>query len=214
MLSLTDQKMVAPTVFVVDDDKEMRNSLRRLLMTMHLNVELYSSAQEFMEHYKPEWPGCIILDMRMPRMGGLDLLAKLVEQGVSTPVIIATGHGDVPSAVRAMKGGAFGFIEKPFDEQELLDCVNGGIALDHEIRQEAARRKDISTRMAQLTARELEVLELIISGKTNKIIATELNVSCKTVEAHRSRVMRKMQADSVANLAQLYFTSTALSKRG
>lgn len=206
--------MVAPTVFVVDDDKEMRNSLRRLLMTMHLNVELYSSAQEFMEHYKPEWPGCIILDVRMPRMGGLGLQTRLAEQGISTPIIIITGHGDVPTAVRAMKSGAFGFIEKPFDEQELLDCVNGGIALDHEMRQEAAWRKDIGMRIAQLTGRELEVLELVISGKTNKIIATELNVSCKTVEAHRTRMMRKMQADSVANLVQLYFTSTALSKRG
>lgn len=206
--------IVAPTVFVVDDDKEMRNSLRRLLMTMHLNVELYGSAQEFMEHYKPECPGCIILDVRMPRMGGLDLQARLVEQGVRTPVIIVTGHGDVPTAVRAMKGGAFGFIEKPFDEQELLDYVNKCIALDHEMRQEAARRKDIGARMAQLTARELEVLELVVTGKTNKMIATELDISCKTVEVHRSRVMDKMQADSVANLARLYFTSTALSGRG
>lgn len=212
-MSAADATMMDATVFVVDDDREMRNSLRRLLRTVHLNVELYGSAREFMECYAPERPGCIILDVRMPRMSGLDLQARLAEQGVRTPVIIVTGHGDVPTAVRAMKGGAFEFIEKPFDEQKLLDCVNKCIALDHEMRREAARRTEIGALMAQLTAREREVLELIVAGQTNKMIATALAISCKTVEAHRSRVMDKMQADSVANLAQMYFISASPSGR-
>jgi len=202
------------TIFVVDDDREMRNSLRRLLRTMHLNVELYSSALEFMECYAPERPGCIILDVRMPRMSGLELQARLAEQGVRTPVIIVTGHGDVPTAVRAMKGGAFEFIEKPFDEQELLDCVNRCIAQDREMRREAAHHAEIRARMAQLTDREREVLELVVAGQINKVIATMLGISTKTVEAHRSRAMDKMRAASVAALAQMYFTVTASSGHG
>lgn len=209
--------MIDPTVFVVDDDKEMRNSLRRLLKTMRLNVELYGSAQEFMEHYKPEWPGCIILDMRMPGMSGLDLQAKLVDQGIKTPVIIVTGHGAVSTAVKAMKGGAFEFIEKPFNDQVLLDCVNKCIALDYEIRQETAHRDELRARAAQLTAREREVLELIVVGESNKVIAAGLKVSCKTVEAHRAKVMTKMQASSVADLTKMHLTLqgrlTSLSRR-
>lgn len=213
-MGAADATIMEPTVFVVDDDREMRHSLRRLLRSMHLDVELYGSAREFMEQYRPERPGCIILDVRMPRMSGLDLQARLVEQGIRTPVIIVTGHGDVPTAVRAMKGGAFEFIEKPFDEQKLLDCVNRCIAQDREMRREAARHAEIRARMAQLTDREREVLELVVAGQINKVIATMLGISTKTVEAHRSKVMEKMQAASVAALAQMYFMSAVQPGRG
>lgn len=212
-MNVTDGPMMDPTVFVVDDDGEMRNRLRRLLGSVHLNVELYGSAREFMEGYRPERPGCIILDVRMPGMSGLELQARLVEQGIRTPVIIVTGYGDVSTAVSAMKGGAFEFIEKPFGAQKLLDCVNKCIALDHEMRREAAQCAEIDARMAQLTDREREVLKLIVAGQTNKAIAAALGISSKTVEAHRSRVMGKMQAASVAGLAQMYFMSVAPFKK-
>lgn len=208
-MNITNTTMMEPTVFIVDDDNEMRNAMRRLLRSTRLNVELYASAREFMESYRPEYPGCIILDVRMPGMSGLDLQEWLVEHGVRTPIIIVTGYGDVPTAVRAMKGGAVEFIEKPLADQVLLDCVKRCIALDREQRQEAAQHAKIKARMSQLTAREREVLDLIVAGKTNKMIATELDISSKTVEAHRSRVMEKIQATSIVSLAQMYLICTS-----
>jgi FixJ family two-component response regulator len=192
-----------PTVNVVDDDGAVRNSLRWLIESAGLDVATFASAKEFLNGYDRDRPGCLILDVRLPGQSGLDLQKQLAAQGVSLPVIIITGHGDVPIAVRAMRTGALDFIEKPFDDQVLLRRVRQAIDLDLRNRRERSERAGILGRLALLTPREREVLDRVVQGRANKQIAGDLGISTKTVEAHRAHVMEKMRAESLVELVHL-----------
>jgi len=191
------------TVFVVDDDDAVRNSMRWLVESVGLPVETYASAREFLETHDPNRPGCLVLDVRMPGMSGLDLQEKLHEKGIVIPIIVVTGHGDVPTAVRAIKAGAVEFIEKPVNDQLLLDTIQRCIEKDSEYRQELATRSVIAARYMSLTPREREVMARVVAGEPNKVIARNLDLSAKTIEAHRAAVMRKMEADSLASLVHM-----------
>ena len=190
-------------VFVVDDDEEVRDSLSVLLESVDLNVEAFDSAHHFLDTFDPEASGCLVLDIRMPGMSGIELQNRLNEKQAILPVIVITGHGDVSLAVKAMKGGAVDFLQKPFDEQELLDQVHQALADDARRRLELDERQIILDRLATLTPREREVMELIVDGKANKNVAAELGVSQRTVEIHRARVMEKTQAGSLAHLVRM-----------
>jgi FixJ family two-component response regulator len=190
-------------VFVVDDDQEVRDALRLLMESVGLRVETFPSAQAFLEQFDPGLPGCLLLDVRMPGMSGLELQARLTAERIHPPVIIITGHGDVPMAVRAVQAGAVDFIEKPFNDQALLDSVHRAIEKDGAQRGEASRLADIEARYEKLTPREREVLEQVVAGKRNKVIAADLDVSQSTVEAHRAKVMEKMEADSLSDLMRM-----------
>ena len=192
-----------PTVFVVDDDSAVRHSLRWLLESAGLLVETYETAQAFLHAFQPKRPGCLVLDVRMPGLSGLDLQEQLQAQDIAIPIIIITGHGDVPMAVRALKEGAIDFIEKPFSEQLLLDRIHQGIALDAEQRIKHAQQAVIQSRIDRLTPREREVMEFVVDGKANKQIAALLERSQKTIEIHRANVMRKMEVDSLAELVRI-----------
>jgi FixJ family two-component response regulator len=199
----------APVVFVVDDDPAMRDSLRWLIESTGLQVETFADAQTFLARIRPDLPGCLVLDVRMPGMSGLDLQAELTRRGIGLPTIVVTGHAEVPMAVRAVKAGAIDFIEKPFSDQLLLDRVRQGIEMDRQERDGRARRAEILRRMSLLTQREREVLDLVVVGKANKEIAAALHLSPKTVEVHRAHVMEKMQASSVAELVRLALVGLA-----
>lgn len=188
------------TVFVVDDDPAMRQSLRWLIESIHLTVETYGTARDFLDDYDPKKPGCLLLDVRMPGMSGLDLQDTLAARNATIPIIVITGYAEVPTAVRALKRGALDFIEKPFSDQHLLDCIQKAIAADQQARQIRAQRADIEVRLAQLTPREREVMYLVVAGRANREIAAELGLSVKTVEVHRARVMEKMKVESLAEL--------------
>jgi len=190
-------------VFVVDDDQAMRNSLKWLIESVGLTVKTYASADEFINDYYPGRAGCLLLDVRMPGMSGLELQEQFVEQQIKIPIIIITGHGDVPMAVRAMKAGAVDFIEKPFNDELLLESIRNALIKDVDQRNVQSVRADIATRLAHLTPREHEVMEMVTSGRANKDIAKTLGVSSKTMEAHRARVMEKMQASSLAELVKM-----------
>jgi two-component system response regulator FixJ len=194
------------TVFVIDDDQEVREALQLLMESVGLKVEVYDSAQGFLDAFDPEKPGCIVLDVRMPGMSGLELQSKLSEKPICPPIIIITGHGDVPMAVRAVQAGAVDFLEKPFNDQALLDSVHRAIEKDSRQRGEASHIADIQCRYDRLTPREKEVLDFVISGSRNKIIAAELGVSQSTVEAHRAKVMEKMEADTLSDLMRMMLT--------
>jgi len=191
------------TVFVVDDDEEVRNAMKRLMNSVGLAVETFASAEEYLAQFDPARPGCLLLDVRMKGMSGLEVQERLALEEVQPPIIIITGHGDVPMAVRAVKAGAVNFIEKPFNEQLLLDSVHRAIELDGEHRGRALQRADISARLECLTPREREILDLVVAGKRNKVIAGELGISQSTVESHRARVMEKMQAGSLSDLMRM-----------
>jgi RNA polymerase sigma factor (sigma-70 family) len=191
------------TVFVVDDDQAMRNSLKWLIESVGMQVETFDSAQAFLDAYYPARGGCLLVDVRMPGMSGLELQAYLRRREIGIPVIIITGHGDVSMAVKAMKVGAVDFIEKPFDDEELLNSIRNALQHDQKQRVLRAQRDDISARVAELTPREHEVMTLVTDGKSNKEIAVELGVSAKTVEVHRARMMDKMRADSLAELVRM-----------
>ena len=192
-----------PTVFVVDDDPGIRDSVTWLFQSVGLPVETYGSAQKFLDTYVPSRPGCLILDVRLPGMGGLDLLEALRRRGATLPVIVVTAFGEVHSAVRAMKGGAIDVMEKPTRDQVLLDRVQQALELDRRTRATLASRAEAAARYARLSKRELEVLGLIIAGKANKVIATDLKLSPKTVEAHRAAIMRKLGVHSIAELVRI-----------
>ncbi|AGA91064.1 response regulator [Thioflavicoccus mobilis 8321] len=192
-----------PIVFVVDDDEAMRTSLKWLIESVGLRVHTFGSAEEFLAAYYPGRAGCLLVDVRMPGMSGLELQARLAKSELCLPVIIITGHGDVAMAVRAMKAGALDFIEKPFNDEALIGAIRRGLDRDASQRRQQSRRADITARLAQLTPREHEVMELVTDGKSNKEIAAALGVSAKTVEAHRARVMDKMEADSLADLVRM-----------
>jgi two-component system, LuxR family, response regulator FixJ len=192
-----------PTVFIVDDDDAVRGSLRLLLKSVGLAATTLSSAQDFLATYDPQQPGCLILDVRMPGMSGLELQQLLNLRGAIIPVIFITGHGDIPMAVEAMQQGAFDFLQKPFRDQDLIDRIQRALAKDQTGRAELQERSRIKQRLETLTAREREVLELVTSGKPNKIMAADLGVSQRTVEIHRARVMEKMGASSLAQLVRM-----------
>jgi FixJ family two-component response regulator len=192
-----------PTVFVVDDDDAVRRFLSGLIASVGLNVETYASAQEFLDAYERGRAGCLVLDIRMPGMSGLELQKELVERNIQIPVIILTGHGDVQIAVQTMKAGAFDFIEKPFNNELLLDRIQKAMAQQVDVTADRVKRDDIADRISLLTPRERQIMDMIANGEMNKMIAHRLSISEKTVEIHRSRVMEKMQARSLADLVRM-----------
>ena len=192
-----------PTVFIVDDDPAMRDSLGFLIGSVGRRVETYASAEDFLEAYNTERPGCIVLDVRMPGLSGLELLEKLNEDRFAPPVVLITGHGDIPMAVRALKAGAFDFIEKPFSDQVLLERIQQALQKDTRERSSVRDRTDIERRAGRLTARETQVFGLVVAGKPNKVVASDLGLSQKTVEVHRAHVMEKMRAESFADLVKM-----------
>jgi two-component system, LuxR family, response regulator FixJ len=193
----------ASTVFVVDDDEAVRNSLRFLLKSVGLATQTLASAREFLDSYKPQQPGCLVLDVRMPGMSGLELQQQLNLRGAVIPVIFITGHGDVPMAVEAMQQGAFDFLQKPFRDQDLIDRIQRALERDSRNRTTLAQHTRIRERLDSLTEREREVLTLITRGMPNKVMAAELGVSQRTVEIHRARIMEKSGAASLAQLVRM-----------
>jgi two-component system, LuxR family, response regulator FixJ len=196
-------KQRMPIVFIVDDDEGVRNSLRLLVKSIGLTASACVSAQEFLASYDLQQPGCLILDVRMPGMSGLDLQQQLNMRGAIIPVIFITGHGDIPMAVEAMQHGAFDFLQKPFRDQELIDRMQRALEKDRTNRAELGERSRIRARCETLTPREREVLTLVASGKANKVVAADLGLSQRTVEIHRARVMEKMGATSLAQLVRM-----------
>ena len=192
-----------PTVFVVDDDAAVRSALQLLLQSVHLDARCFATATEFLEQFDPRAHGCAVLDVRMPGMSGLELQDELNQRGAMLPVIFITGHGDVPMAVEALQHGAFDFLQKPFRDQELLDRIQRALQKDREDRAQILHKEEIRARLASLTPREREVLDLMTSGRPNKLMAADLNLSQRTIEIHRARVMDKMQAPSLAQLVRM-----------
>jgi FixJ family two-component response regulator len=192
-----------PTVFIVDDDQEVREAIQLLMESVGLTARSFDSAQAYLEQFDPTRPGCLVLDVRMKGMSGLDLQQRLTQAPIHPPVIVITGHGDVPMAVRAVKAGAVDFIEKPFNDQTLLDAVHRAFDQDARNRGQASRLADIQERLTRLTPREREILDQVIAGKRNKVIAIDLGISQSTVEAHRAKVMEKMEARTLSDLMRM-----------
>ncbi len=190
-------------VIVVDDDDAVRNSLRLLLKSVGLPTLTHASAQEYLDAWDPAQPGCLVLDVRMPGMSGLELQEELNRRGAIVPVIFISGHGDIPMAVDAIQHGAFDFLQKPFRDQDLIDRVQRALAIDHANRETLAQRDTVRQRYESLTPREQEVIALVTQGKANKVMAGDLGVSQRTVEIHRARVMEKMGAQSLAHLVRM-----------
>jgi len=191
------------TVFIVDDDKGVRNSIRELVLSVGLAAETFESAQAFLEAFAGERSGCLVLDVRMARMSGLALEARLAEMGVHIPIVFISGHGDIGMAVSAIKRGAVDFVPKPYREQQLLDAINEALRRDQERRSPEAAGGGFAERLGALTSREREVLDLALKGGTSKIIARELGISHRTVELHRSRLLEKLGVASITELLRL-----------
>ena len=192
-----------PTVFIVDDDDAVRRFLTGLIQSIDLKVEAYASAKDFLDAYRPGRPGCLLLDVRMPGMSGLELQRELAERSIELQVVILTGHGNVPVAVQAMKAGAVDFIEKPFNNELLLDRIQRAVAESLRSGSEREKHGETLRRLGTLTPRERQVFDLVVAGETNKGIAHRLAISGKTVEIHRANVMRKMRARSLASLVHM-----------
>jgi FixJ family two-component response regulator len=203
-MSLPKDTKRKPVVYVVDDDDGMRRALTILITTVGYQPIAFAKPTEFLAKYDPSQPGCLVLDVRMPEMSGLEVQQHLNKAGSMLPVILISGHGDIPMAVQAMKDGAFDFLQKPFRDQELLDRINGALTLDAENRASVDRLADLKAREESLTPREHEVLALVVDGKANKVIAIDLGLSERTVEIHRANVMEKMGARSVAHLVKMH----------
>lgn len=201
-------KEAEPTVFVVDDDPGVGDSIRLLLRSVGLRAETFLSADEFLEAFDPDRAGCLVLDVRMPGMSGLDLQEVLRDRNSTLPIIFVTAHGDIPMAVDAVKAGAVDFLQKPFRDQELLDKIHGALEENTRIRGEEEGRAEIRKRLASLTPREREVMGLVVDGKANKNVARALGISQRTVEIHRARVMEKMGVRSVSKLVQMVMRGT------
>ena len=197
---MSEERAVA---FVIDDDPSMRRSLDTLLRSVGLDVHVFTSAQEFMGAVRPDAPGCLVLDVRLPGMSGLAFQEELVKAGIALPVIFLTGYGDVPMTARAIKAGAAEFLTKPFDEQVMLDAIHGAIERDRARRRDVASLTEVKARYSALTERERQVMKLVVEGRVNKQIAAELGLSLVTVKVHRGQVMRKMRAKSVPELVRM-----------
>jgi len=204
---MTPSNKQRPTVFIVDDDPAIRFAMQALMDSVNVSHEIYASGDEFLENVDDKRPGCLVLDIRMPGLGGLELQEELLRRGSAIPIIFITGHGDVPMAVEAMQKGAVDFIQKPFRDQDLLDRIREALKTDSERRQEQREHAEVAERLGRLTNREREVFDLVVTGKPNKVIAYELGVSQRTVEIHRARVMEKMQARSLADLVKMHMTA-------
>jgi FixJ family two-component response regulator len=192
-----------PIVYVVDDDVSVREALRNLFRSVGLRVEVFGSGAEFLQSKLPDVPSCLILDIRLPRLSGLDFQADLAKAGIHIPIVFMTGHGDIPMTVRAMKAGAVDFLTKPFRDQDMLDAVTAAIERDRNSRNEAKIRSDLHALFATLTAREREVMALVTTGLMNKQIAAEIGIAEITVKIHRGNIMRKMAAKSLADLVKM-----------
>jgi len=203
--------MNGPTVFVVDDDEALNESLRWLLESEGLAVETFGSASEFLEGYPSGHPGCLILDVRMPGMSGLELQERMRERGIRLPTIVITGHGDIPMAVQAVRNGAVDFIEKPLDDRVLMSSVQAALAADAEAQQAESELRELWERAEELTPRERQVFARAALGQPNKQIAAELELSEKTIEVHRANLMRKLEVGSIAELVR---AATALERAG
>jgi two-component system, LuxR family, response regulator FixJ len=201
-------------VQIIDDDDALRDSLTFLLSSVGIEAKSHESAAAYLNDPQRDASGCIITDVRMPGMSGLDLLRKLKSDGVSVPVIVMTGHGDVPLAVEAMKLGAFDFIEKPFDDDALLISVRGALGVQEKHAREESQRQEIENRLTQLSTRERQVLDGLVAGHANKVIAFDLGISPRTVEIYRANVMTKMQANSLSDLVRMALVSGALKREG
>lgn len=192
-----------PVVIIIDDDPSFRNFLSRLIGTVGIKSIQFGSAEEFLAARPPDGPACLILDVQMPGLSGLDLQRELAQKGKRLPIVFMTGHGDIPMTVEAMKAGAVGFLSKPFRNQELIDAVKEGIAIDRESRKKLVEEIELKKRYESLTAREREVFALVTAGSLNKQIAQQLGTSERTIKAHRAQVVLKMNADSVADLVRM-----------
>ena len=190
-------------VFIVDDDASVRDALKRLIRSVGLRVELFGSAREFLQRGRPDVPSCLVLDVRLPGIGGLDLQRQLADANVQTPIIFITAHGDIPMSVRAMKAGAVEFLTKPFRDQDLLDAIQIALERDRARLQREAEIAVLRERFVSLTLREREVVAMVVSGMPNKQIAGEIGITENTVKVHRSRAMEKMQAQSLADLVKM-----------
>lgn len=202
-------KEKAANVFIVDDDSGVRSSIRVLLKSIGIAATAMASAREFLDSFDPAQPGCLVLDIRMPGMSGLELQQQLNLRGATIPVIFITGHGDIPMAVEAMQHGAFDFLQKPFRDQELIDRIQKALARDQQTRASLRRHDQIRRRLESLTPREAEVLKLLTEGHPNKVMAAKLDLSQRTVEIHRAHVMEKMEASSVAELVRMVMDAAA-----
>jgi FixJ family two-component response regulator len=196
---VTEEK---PVVYVVDDDPSVRKALERLLRSADYEAKTFASPSAFLDFSSPDAPGCLILDIKMPKLSGLELQDRLAERGVCLPVIFITGHGTVPASVKAFKAGAMDFLQKPFEERELLEAVARGIEKHRRLRQEQNEMKGLRARLDTLTPREREVFRLVVSGMLNKQVAFDLGITEKTIKVHRARVMQKMGAPSLADLVR------------
>ena len=190
-------------IFVIDDDPSMRDALEDLLRSIDLDVRVFKSTQEFLASGRPDVPGCLVLDVRIPGQGGLDLQRALAASGIDLPIVFITGHGDIPMAVQAIKAGAIDFLTKPFRDQELLDAIQAGVEQDRARRRDAGLMAELRKRLDTLTPRERQIMALVASGQPNKQIAAELEISEATVKFHRGQVMRKMQAKSLPELVRM-----------
>lgn len=199
-----------PRVYIIDDDPAMRQLLSELVASMELCPETCASAHEFLEHCAPAEPGCVLLDVRMPDMSGMELLDVMRRQGIPFPVIVVSAHGDVPTAVRAMRAGAINFLEKPFRDQELWEAIHEAVRRDGETRRLMRRKRRIQRRLAKLNQGEHQVLDRMLDGKANKDIAGELDLSVRTIEVRRAKIMEKMQADSLAKLVRYTLEASML----
>ena len=198
--------MPVPTVYIVDDDDQVRESLRLLMESVGLPVETFGSARAYLDHFDPEQRGCLVLDVRMRGMSGLELQTQLAQFPQYPPIVMISAHGDIPMAVRALQSGAIDFLEKPFNDQNLLDSVHRAIQQDAFRHGEASRIAEIRERIARLTPREAEVMRRVVNGQRNKVIASDMSITQSTVEVHRGRVMEKMEAKTLSELMRMLVT--------
>lgn len=206
--------MIDKTIHIVDDDEAVRRSLKLLLDSAGFRTREYNGGREFLECYEPSKPECLLLDLRMPDMDGFAVQRELGERGIDIGVVFLSGHGDVPIAVRAVREGALDFVEKPFDKDHLLERMRACIAADIEQQHARLQRADAEERLARLTAREKQIVDMLVDGKINKVIGAELNISTRTVESHRARVMKKLGADSLSDVFKLVYAASGDGRQG